>query len=232
MILDSTSRSLEVLLGSAVTTQQLSVVSSWTDLASSSTTSGSTPVVTTGTTAVTAVPAPSSGVQRNVYAVTIFNADTAAATVKVRLNDGGTMYQLVSVVLQPGHTLAYTDVNSWQVLSANGAVVTTSSTTFLPATVVSGVVTASGASYSLGLGDAGCMIDLSHTSAATVPIPSNASTAFPVGTFVLIKQGGAGVITVTAGSGVTLRAANGVDTSAQHDVRAAVKIDTNVWVVL
>lgn len=232
MILDSTSRSLEVLLGAAVATQQLSVVSSWTDLASSSTTSGSTPVATNGTTAVTAVPAPSSGVQRNVYAVTIFNADTAAATVKVRLNDGGTMYQMVSVVLQPGHTLAYTDVNSWQVLSASGAVVTTSSTTFLPATVVSGVVTASGSSYSLGLGDAGSLIDLSHSSAATVPIPSNASTAFPIGTFILVKQGGIGVVTITAGPGVTLRVANGAATTGQHDTRAAVKIGADEWLVL
>ncbi len=232
MILDTTTRSLEVLLAGSVTANQLQIVASWTDLATGSATSGATPSLTNNTTAVTVVAAPSSGTQRNVYAVSIFNADTVAATATVRYNDNGTYYKIVTVTIQPGHTLNYTDVNSWQILTSAGYVATTSSTTYLPATVVSGVNSQTGTTYTPGLGDAGNVVECTNASAITVTIPPNSSTAFPIGTFMFFKQGGGGVVTISPGSGVTVNAANGSTTSSQHDARGVVKLATDTWVLL
>lgn len=232
MILDTTTRSIEALLASSVATNQLQILASWTDLTTSTTVSGATPVLTNGTTAVTVTAAPGSSTQRNVYAISVFNNDTTSATVTIRYNDNGTYYKLVTVTLQVGETLSYTDVNSWQILSPDGAVVTTNSTTYQPATVVAGVTTKTGTSFTPGLGDAGSVVDCSNASAISVTIPPNSGTAFPIGTFMFFKQGGAGTVTVVAGSGVTLRAPNGAATIGQHDTRAVVKLDTDTWVIL
>lgn len=90
IILDATTRSVEVLLGGAVTTNQLPIVASYVDNTTTSYTPGSSNTQSNNTTAVTAVAAPASSTQRQVKLLTVTNADTAAATVTVRYNDNGT----------------------------------------------------------------------------------------------------------------------------------------------
>ena len=58
MFLDSTSKSLQIVLGSTVATNQLPVVTSWADISGSSLTPGSADMNTNGTTPVTIVAAP------------------------------------------------------------------------------------------------------------------------------------------------------------------------------
>ena len=81
IILDSTTESLEILLGGAVATNQLPFTVSFADhnAAAPSFTPGSTDGQTNGATAVTLVASPAASVQRQVKRINIYNADTATA---------------------------------------------------------------------------------------------------------------------------------------------------------
>lgn len=73
------------------------------------------------------------------------------------------------------------------------------------------------ASYTLALGDASTVIEFTGASATPVVVPPHSSVAFPVGTVIEIFQYGAGQVTVTTGSGVTLRSFSGrVSTAGQY----------------
>lgn len=124
MILDTTTKSLQVLLAGAITTNQLPVYSTWVDMTASATIPGSTNLNSNSTTAVTAVAAPASATQRKVNFLSVYNADTVDATVIVQINDNGTTYQLSRVTLQPRYTLFWTDVEGWKVVSDTGNIQT------------------------------------------------------------------------------------------------------------
>lgn len=122
MLLDSTIRSIQVVLAGAVTTTQLKVTADWTDMTATATTPGATVVSTNNATAVTAVAAPAASTQRKVNVLTIYNADTASATVTVRYNDNATLYPIVTIAVPAGYTLFWTDVAGWVVMSAAGSI--------------------------------------------------------------------------------------------------------------
>ena len=69
------------------------------------------------------------------------------------------------------------------------------------------VNTQTGTTYTLVLSDYtnGSIIEMDNADANTVTIPPNSSVNFPVGAVIPIRQLGAGVTTIVAGSGVTLR---------------------------
>lgn len=254
MLLDSTSKSLEIVLAGAITTNQLKVVSEWVDMDASATTGGSTVAVTNSTTAVTIVAAPAASTQRRILGVNVYNDDTVSATVTVRVNNSGTMYQCVKIAVPSGYTLQYTDTAGWTLLSSTGSLqmgVTgptgatgatgatgptgpTGPTGATGATGTSGIAVAgindqSGTTYTLVLTDAGKDVRCTNASAITLTVPPNSSVAFSVGTVILFSQGGAGAVTATAGVGVTLRAANGAATIAIYDARGLEKTDTDTW---
>jgi hypothetical protein len=229
MILDATTKSLEVLLAGAVTTNQLEIVADWLDMTATTTAPGDTGSVTNNSTAVTAVAAPASSTQRKVNEITIFNADTVAAIVTVRVNDNGTMRRKLKITLQPGYTLEYTFSSGWKVLDTNGLIQTSNTAVLSVATQIVGVNDQTGTSYTIGLGDAGKDVRCNNASAFTLTIPANSTTAFPIGTFLLFSQQGAGTVTATAASGVTLRAANGASTTVLYDARGLEKTDTDTW---
>lgn len=93
------------------------------------------------------------------------------------------------------------------------------------------VRTAAGTTDSLLAADAGGAIHYTNASAITVTIPTNATTAIPVGTTVLLRQYGAGAVAVSAASGVTLR--NGqatAKTAGQYKGSIALhKVATDEW---
>lgn len=87
--------------------------------------------------------------------------------------------------------------------------------------------------YTLVLNDAGRMKIHTSGTGHTYTIPTNASVAYPNGTIMLIRNIGAGVVTVARSGGVTLRRA-GVATDANASIAqwgfaTLVKDDTNVW---
>lgn len=97
------------------------------------------------------------------------------------------------------------------------------------ATGIVGINDQTGTTYTFVLGDAGKDVRGTNASAITDTVPPNSSVAFPIGTLIAVSQGGAGAVTVTAGTGVTLRTPNGAATIAQYDARVLEKTDVDTW---
>jgi len=88
-----------------------------------------------------------------------------------------------------------------------------------------------GTSYTLALTDVAKLVTLSNAAAITLTVPPNSTVAFPVGTQILLYQGGAGQVTLTAGAGVTIRSQGSkLKLLAQYAVAGIVKVATDEWV--
>lgn len=89
------------------------------------------------------------------------------------------------------------------------------------------------ASATLALGEAGCIIEMNVGTANTLTVPPNSSVAFPINTRIDISQYGAGVCTITAGAGVTIRSAGGkLKTGGQYSGATLYKRGTDEWVLM
>ena len=123
LILDATTKSLEVKLAGAVSANELPVTAHYTDITTTLYTPGSNDTQTNGATAATIVAAPGASTQRHVESISVYNADTAAATVTIQLNNNSTLRIITKVTLQAGEQLFYEDGMGWQIIDANGAVI-------------------------------------------------------------------------------------------------------------
>ncbi len=88
-----------------------------------------------------------------------------------------------------------------------------------------------GTTYTLVLTDNGRLVTLSNAAAITVTVPLNSSVAFATGAVVNLQQIGAGQVTVTGASGVTI---NGTGTAlrAQWSAASLVKTATDTWTLI
>jgi hypothetical protein len=83
--------------------------------------------------------------------------------------------------------------------------------------------------YILVLSDNNQMVEVDSASAVTITIPTN-TTAFPIGTQILISQYGAGQVTIAGAVGVTLRSSGGkTKTAAQYAICTLIKRTANIW---
>jgi len=92
--------------------------------------------------------------------------------------------------------------------------------------------TPAGTAYTLQLSDASQCVVMTNSAACTLTIPNNTSVAFLGGTQILVRQGGAGAITIVGASGVTVD--NPYSSFATAGTQAEVKllkIAPNVWSV-
>lgn len=112
-----------------------------------------------------------------------------------------------------------------------GQVLTAAQQNILATSIVA-INAQTGTTYTAVVGDVGKLITLSNAAAITFTIPQN---TFAVGDQINIMQGtgGSGVVTITAGAGVTLQS-NGtkLKTNGQYAVATAVCIASNTFVVL
>jgi len=88
------------------------------------------------------------------------------------------------------------------------------------------------ANYTLALTDAGKLVRANSGAGVAYTVPPN---TYPLGTVILIRNVGAGVVTITQGAGVTIYGA-GVDTNkswalAQWGLATLIAEGTNTWVV-
>jgi hypothetical protein len=94
-----------------------------------------------------------------------------------------------------------------------------------------GQLNAQTASYTLALTDVAKVVTMTVASANDLTVPPNSSVAFPVGTQVLIYQGGAGQTTIVAGSGVTINSEGSkLKLTSQYAVAGLLKLATDEWV--
>lgn len=93
--------------------------------------------------------------------------------------------------------------------------------------------TETGTSYTADADDAGRYIQFTNGSAVAFEIPPNGTVAFPVGTVITVEQNGAGAVTLTPGSGVTLNSRGGLlALGGQYAVAQVKKVATNTWTVI
>lgn len=92
-----------------------------------------------------------------------------------------------------------------------------------------GVNNQTGTAYTFALGDDGYTVVATNASNIALTIPNDSTTNFVIGAKVAYTQGGAGQITVTGATGVTVRAPNGNTTGKLFDGGVAEKIAANTW---
>lgn len=121
MLLDNTTRKLQIVLTAAKTTNDMPVCVYYVDTNTTDLPlSGIYPINSNGVTAVDILAAPAINTQRKVNAITVNNADTAAKTVQIYLDDNGTDYLQCAATLQVGDVLGYTDTRGWYVNDSAG----------------------------------------------------------------------------------------------------------------
>jgi len=123
-VLDATTKSIEIVLAGVVAANQLPFTAHYADKTAIAFTPGENDGVTNDAVAVTMVAAPAASTERLISALSMYNADTATATVTVQLNNNGTLRAVVEVALATGYSLHY-DEDGWRVLNSSGAVAQT-----------------------------------------------------------------------------------------------------------
>lgn len=120
MYLSNTTEKIEIVLAGAVATNQLEWTASYQDITSAGMTlpQSSSQGLTNNGTAVDMVAAPAASTNRQVVHITVYNDDTAAATVKIRKDISGTEYVYVNQTLQPGDTLQWSREDGWRILTS------------------------------------------------------------------------------------------------------------------
>lgn len=124
IILNATTKSLEVKLAEAAATTELPVVSGYVDVSTADfTMTGAieADAITTGGTAITIIAAPAAATSRQVKYLSLYNIDTAAVIVTVQVNNNGTLRIVWRGTLAVGDNLFYLDGIGWKVLDSTGA---------------------------------------------------------------------------------------------------------------
>jgi hypothetical protein len=99
-----------------------------------------------------------------------------------------------------------------------------------------GINAQTGTTYTTVLADNGKLTTLTNAAAIAVTIPPNSSVAYPVGAQINMAQLGAGQVTVSGGSGVTIVSTGATATApkarAQYSTLTAVQTATDNWLVM
>lgn len=90
-----------------------------------------------------------------------------------------------------------------------------------------------GTSYTLALTDRGKTVTLSNASAVTLTIPPQSSIAWPANARIDLAQLGAGQVTVTPGSGVTLRSyTSKTKIAGQYAAATLIRLSADEWLLV
>lgn len=166
LVLQDANDTLEVVLAGAITTAQLPCVVAWRDITASAYTPGRSNANTNSTTPVTLVAAPAGSTWRVIDHVSVYNADTANATVTVRIDDNATEYILNRVTLGPAERLEYQEGTGWSVYNSAGAVKT--------------IITGTNNAVSSGLSMTVLAADVTNSNAVANTIADVTGLSFPV----------------------------------------------------
>jgi hypothetical protein len=119
MKLTTVNDKLQIVLGGSVTTNQLQCVTSYKIFTTSATTDGKLAVNTNNTTDVDLAGAPSSGEVYDIQNINIFNNDTVAQTVTVKLDVSGTETILYKGVVGVNDVISWSGEGGWKNTSNN-----------------------------------------------------------------------------------------------------------------
>ena len=119
MVLSTTTDKIDIVLSSPVAANQLRCVSTHTDVNTKSV--GRTVTLTNNTTDVTLVPAPSANRIRQVDYISVYNQDTANASVTIKYDANGTEYIMWTGVLGAAERLEYLPSEGWNTYTNQGS---------------------------------------------------------------------------------------------------------------
>ena len=94
-----------------------------------------------------------------------------------------------------------------------------------------GVNAQTGTTYAPVLADQGKLVTCANGAAITVTMPSNSTTAFPIGTQIDFAVLGAGMVTFVAGAGATVNGTPSAVTRATYSMVTLIKAGTDYWLV-
>jgi hypothetical protein len=120
--LSSTTDKIQIILDSAVTTNQLQCYSVYRDTTTTSISPLNNQTITNGVTAVDLVSSPASSTQRLVEYISVYNSDTQPSSVTIRFSDNGTYYTLFKARIQQGDKLEYSDKDGFKTVTKSGSV--------------------------------------------------------------------------------------------------------------
>lgn len=107
MILDTPTRTLEIVLGEAANGTPCDIIACYATSSPTVFSTSASALTSNGTTPVTVVPAPAAGTQAQVNEVRLFNKDTITHTVYLRLNDAGTVTVIYNGSAEPNAPWVY-----------------------------------------------------------------------------------------------------------------------------
>ena len=93
-------------------------------------------------------------------------------------------------------------------------------------------INAQTAAYTLALADAGKLVTINTSTGVSLTVPSNASVALATGVHVDIARLGAGALTVTGATGVTINATPGQKLRAQYSTATLIQYVGNTWLLV
>ncbi len=120
MLLSANTHELEIVLAGAVATTELDWCVVYADKASNVMTPGSSSGVTTGATSVQIVAPPAASHQIKITFLSVWNTDTASATVSVRRDVSGTNVMVYKATLATGEQLVYIDERGFVIYASTG----------------------------------------------------------------------------------------------------------------
>ena len=142
--------------------------------------------------------------------------------------DGGTYAALGSA--SPGGRLYFAND-----LGPNGTLLYSDGTAWRPNTPVLVPIVTVTADTTLGYGHAGAFIRADKATTITLTVPANSTTAFPVGTQMMLKQQGVGQLVLAAAVGVTFEwktSPTTPATDARYSGLTLTKEQTNTWSII
>lgn len=113
LVLTASTDKIQVVLGGAITTNQLQCFSVYRDITTSLYTPGRKVINTNSTTDIDLVDPPGASTQRVIDLLNIYNNDTVSATVTIKFDDNGTEYILWKGILAAGEVVTYQDGIGW-----------------------------------------------------------------------------------------------------------------------
>ncbi len=122
LLLDSTAKTLELALTGAATSTPLVYYVTWADHTSTAFTPGSDHGNLSTVDPIVVVEAPAAAAQRQVKFMSVRNADTDQATVRVLVVEGDDAFEIARVVLEVGDLLQYTDGAGFSVMNQGGSI--------------------------------------------------------------------------------------------------------------
>ncbi len=125
IVLSATTDVIRVVLAGAITTSQLDCFTTWRDITTTAFTPGRTAVATNSTTNVNIVGAPAASTQRVIDTMSIYNRDTANATVTIKFYDNSADWVLWKGTLAPDEKVEYLEGVGFRVITNNGSVKST-----------------------------------------------------------------------------------------------------------